>query len=824
MNTTLCPLFVKWVNAINGSGIKNVFTKKATLLVLSVFCAYLCFSQNCSLSPDFISRQDTNNCKRYYFFNYSQPINANIKFTWKFGDGSTSTELNPVHDYSAAGVYQVCLTIDSGANCVKEICKAVQVLCDTCPLSVNYLYAPEPSKPNRIYFQSQVSFPPGNTPFFSWDFGDGSPVSTVGNPTHDYNAPGTYNACLKVYINSTCFKIACKTITIGTTDSCTLQVKWRYEVNVANPRELKFFDQSTGMAAGAQYLWSFGDGSTSTEKEPVHLYQQKGHYKVCLLIKNSNTCAREACQMIAVDSSDCQLMAKFDHRIDSTQRNKVYFINKTIGGQDSVHYMWKFGDGTTSHELNPTHVYQQPGIYEVCLVAESSNGCRSVYCHKVEIGPVINCPLEVKFEWKIDEGNPRKVHFKALNILPTPLVRYLWKFGDGSYSTDKNPVHVYEKPGDYEVCLTISLVNACSKSSCRKIVIREEDCKLKAKFEWKQDEQKPQKIWFFNHSQPVPQIWQTHWTYGDGTSSRDFNSFHEYATPGKYYVCLKVIALNGCIDTYCDSVIVRRRDTCENRSNFRFESSPNNPLEIKFKPEHINTTWKYIWKFGDGTGSVAVTPVHKYERQGKYEVCLTVVQANGCKTTSCKEIKIGASCENTTLKFEYKRDDHRPNKIRFEAVSNVQVVRQKWTIRKDSTIGSFPYVVVLTQNNPTFIFPFAGWYTVCLEATFANGCVKQYCERINIERVVMGNAVNRPVSITPNPARNTARLDLKLENAAMVSISVMDQAGAIKYQLQVSGRAGNNTVYLPVEKLSQGQYLVLLRYGNEARWTRFQKM
>jgi hypothetical protein len=79
-------------------------------------------------------------------------------------------------------------------------------------------------------------------------------------------------------------------------------------------------------------------------------------------------------------------------------------------------------------------------------------------------------------------------------------------------------------------------------------------------------------------------------------------------------------------------------------------------------------------------------------------------------------------------------------------------------------------------------------------------------------------------SVFPYPARNTAIIQLKMEIAGMVSVAVMDEVGAVKYQLQVAGQACNNTIHLPVDKLSQGQYLVQLRYDNQVRWARFQKM
>ena len=501
----------------------------------------------------------------------------------------------------------------------------------------------------------------------------------------------------------------------------------------------------------------------------------------------------------------------------------MYFRNQTISDGSAIHYLWKFGDGKTSNEKSPDHRYQQPGIYEVCLVAETEGGCRSEYCRKVEVRSV-NCELNPKFEWKANPEEPRKIYFKNLTVVPGSVAHYLWKFGDGTTSTEKDPVHFYEKPGEYEVCLIVELDNGCRKVTCEKIVIRPADCTVHAKFEWKQDNRNPAKIWFANTSQPVASIWRTYWYYGDGTTSQDFNSFHEYNKVGKYNVCLKVISLDGCISSFCDSVRVGRMDSCENRSDFKWEPASNNILEVKFKPEHINTTWKYSWKFGDGTGSSAVTPIHKFEKTGEYNVCLTVTQNNGCKTTTCKEVKVGPGCENFQVKFEYKREENRPNKISFTAAGNQPIIKQKWIITRDSAINGFPYVIVLYQNNPTFIFPFAGKYTVCLEATNATGCIKKYCERITIERVVWIPGGVLPLTISPNPTRNEARIQVKLDKDATISLSLLDGAGSIKEQWQVKGLRGNNTITIPVGKLSQGQYLVQVTYGNKVQWAKFQKM
>jgi hypothetical protein len=187
-------------------------------------------------------------------------------------------------------------------------------------------------------------------------------------------------------------------------------------------------------------------------------------------------------------------------------------------------------------------------------------------------------------------------------------------------------------------------------------------------------------------------------------------------------------------------------------------------------------------------------------------------------------VVVGTSCDAAMVKFEYVRDLNRPNKISFTAISNQSIVKQKWIIKRDSTVNGFPYTVVLTSNNPTFIFPFTGSYTVCLEATTVNGCVKQYCERIVIEKVVMAPGLVNPITVSPNPARSVTRIQLKLENPTAVSVTVLDGAGSVKWIQLVNGVSGNNTITLPVEQLSQGQYLVKLVFANQIRWTRFQKM
>jgi len=661
---------------------------------------------------------------------------------WEFGDGSFSNDINPQHTYGGPGTYRVLQRVyDSLQSCFDTVSRLITISTgNTCNIEPAFSFYRDSLNCKKIHFINQ-SVPVSANVHFTWHFGD-STVSNDINPSHEYAVPGNYNVCLTIESGTDCHKELCKTVE-ARCDSCTLLVKFEWRKDSVHTSTVIFTNQTVVPSTGAQYQWSFGDGTTSADRNAVHTYNHPGTYQVCLKVSVNNTCIRELCQAIVIGANICNLQAAFEFMTDSMQRNKVFFFNHTLSNSSVVHYAWKFGDGTTSNDINPVHIYAQPGVYQVCLVAETGDSCRSEQCRNIEIRIEL-CNFTPGFEWRADSSHTNKIYFHNLTIVSSTSFRYLWNFGDGTSSSEINPVHEFAKPGEYQVCLVVELGNLCRKVTCQKIIIHVPECNVHAKFEWRQDGQVPDKIWFANTSQPVANIWKTNWSYGDGTSSQDFNSFHTYSNTGKYYVCLKVTSLNGCGSYFCDSVIV--------------------------KP-----------------------PV--------------------------------TTCDSAHVKFEYRRDSIKPNIISFTAVGNQSLVKQRWIFTRDSSVNGIPWQVVLEQNNPTFIFTVGGWYNVCLVATTANNCVKEYCEKIHIEAVVADSGHREiPIMVFPNPASHSVRLLLNLNSRASVSVTVLSAIGGLQQRMQVSGQAGNNMITIPVDKLSQGQYLVQLRYENQVRWARFQKL
>ena len=678
---------------------------------------------------------------------------------------------------------------------------------------------------HTVNFKSSPDLPAGTIHW--WTFGDATNSPEV-NPVHTYANPGTYWVTHYIQNAATnCRDSFVRTVIIDSVN-CNIQPKFIWHKDSANCLTVRFINQSVPTTTpNAHFVWKFGDGTTSNEVNPVHTYTKEGVYTVCLVMETNNGCRREFCQQVEVRCQPpaCNFEVKFSFRIDSINPLKVFFANQTILTTAAAQFYWSFGDGSTSNEMNPVHQYAAPGTYEVCLKIVVNNTCIRYSCKTIVLATP-PCNLQIDFNWRFDSLQRNKVYFKSFVLsTATVVAHYKWTFGDGGTSNEPNPVHVYQQPGTYKVCLVVEVGN-CRREICKEILIQlpPPPCNVHAKFEWRRDSAQWNKIWFANLSHPVQNIWRTSWTYGDGTSSQDFNSFHTYQQPGKYYVCLKVQSLSGCIDTYCDSVIVRR-DTCENRSDFRFEANPNNLLEYRFKPKFPNSNFKYFWNFGDGASSTQMFPVHKYASRGTYKVCLTVMTSNTCRTTTCYEIRIGQNCDDVKVKFEYRRDSLKPYIIKFHAVSNVPIVQQQWVItRMPTSVFPPPVPVVINGNDPVYTFKDSGWYVVCLNAVTSNNCKKTYCEKIYIEKGANGRLITSTyIPVYPNPATSLVRLEVPVEESTTLKLRVLDGTGSSKIEFSTPARAGNNYIVIPVEKLSNGLYMVEIRYGNQLKLAKFQK-
>ena len=288
-----------------------------------------------------------------YFLNESTD---GLTYFWEFGDGATSTDLNPVHAYPEPGIFIVCLTAtnDFGSD----------TYCDT----LNTFYPPSADfsfmgDPTVIFTDMTTNFPST----WDWFFGDGD-MSALQNPEHTYLANGDYSACLSAG-NPGGTSYVCKTVTI--TSYAITEAAFSFTGDPV----VSFIDLST--EDPFEWAWDFGDGFTSYLQNPIHTYEYNGMYNVCLTATNAGG-SDMSCETVFISNAITGPEAEFSYLIIDLG---IALVDETT--EDPFAWDWDFGDGNTSTEQNPTHLYLVSGNYEICLIATNAGGndmeCKTVF-------------------------------------------------------------------------------------------------------------------------------------------------------------------------------------------------------------------------------------------------------------------------------------------------------------------------------------------------------------------------------------------------------------------------------------------------------------
>jgi len=197
----------------------------------------------------------------------------------------------------------------------------------------------------------------------------------------------------------------------------------------------EFSVQFTANGIAEIYSWDFGDGETSSEKDPIHTYDAFGDYVVCLSVAD-----------ICGQNTDCQEVSicidpTADFAFDVSDL-EVSFYQLSILADD---YQWDFGDGTHSYEPEPVHVYEDYANYIVGLTVFNDCGADQHFdtIYLLE-------PMMCNFSFTVDENGMVQFQDESLNATSC-----YWDFGDGNSSTEQNPAHQYMANGTYQCCLTI---------------------------------------------------------------------------------------------------------------------------------------------------------------------------------------------------------------------------------------------------------------------------------------------------------------------------------------------------------------------------------
>lgn len=531
---------------------------------------------------------------------------------WTFGDGKESVEQNPVHIYQDTGVFTVTLTASNefgSSDAFKS-----QYISVSPALKSKFSADPVTGKaPLRVKF-TDISF--GNPTSWKWDFGDGA-TSNERNPVHTFSSGGAFDVVLDVYREGISDS-STQTIGVGGVPLADFTAD---KTLVSIGEEIQFSDKTTN--SPDSWLWNFGDGSESTVKNPVKTYLGKGIYTVSLYAKNADGKDTE----IKTNYINVGVRPKADFigTVPESQkmnsRQVARFVDKSAGYPTS--WKWDFGDGETSTEQNPVHLYQNDGSYTVSLTVKNTYGEDTK-----SVSNLITVGFGPKVDFKADKtvvGIERNVRFNDLST--NSPITWVWDFGDGATGTGQNPDHAYHEIGVYDVTLTAS--NQYTSTSQTKIhyitvvnIPRTDFVADKTKGS------APFEVRFTDLSKGSPTSWK--WNFSDSWISSDRNPVHKFASDGVYTVSMTATNANGQDTTIKENYIVV---TSGPIADFKVDQRIGKaPFIVRFRDLSTGNPTKWYWEFGDETTSTDKNPEHAYKNEGAYDVRLTVSNQYGSDT------------------------------------------------------------------------------------------------------------------------------------------------------------------------------------------------
>jgi len=206
-------------------------------------------------------------------------------------------------------------------------------------------------------------------------------------------------------------------------------------------------------AANLYYTWNFGDGTSDTVANPMHIYTTQGTYTVTLTTSNHNAgCSNSVTQVFNLNHPIKAIFNTTNTISDSACQYEAIAINNTSIGTPPT-YVWSFGDGSaTSTVTTPSHAYAHPGTYVIQLIATNFVPCSDTAYKTVYIDSQSSATTLSVSDTIICRGT--YITF-GNDVLANGLLHYTWNFGDGDSVQNVNPViYAYNTTGTFTVTET----------------------------------------------------------------------------------------------------------------------------------------------------------------------------------------------------------------------------------------------------------------------------------------------------------------------------------------------------------------------------------
>ncbi len=312
--------------------------------------------------------------------------------------------------------------------------------------------------PLTVSFQGNGTDQDGTIVSYSWDFGDGA-SSNLQNPSHTFTTAGTFTARLTISDND------------GATASATVQINVlppnlppTLSISAAPlsgqaPLNVSFSSSASDSDGSiASYSWDFGDGGSSSQANPSHLYNSAGQYTARLTVRDDDGATASASVQITVTAPNQPPSANLTATPTSGHAPlTVAFVGSGTDPDGTVtSYSWAFGDGLGSTQQSPTHTYSTAGTYTATLTVRDDAGATASKSIQITVQPPNQPPSLTAEASPLRGAPPLTVSFTASASDPDgQIVSVLWDFGDGTTDTRLVTQHTYSVEGTFTALVQV---------------------------------------------------------------------------------------------------------------------------------------------------------------------------------------------------------------------------------------------------------------------------------------------------------------------------------------------------------------------------------
>lgn len=599
---------------------------------------------------------------------------------------------------------------------------------DTLHVEANPVFPTAEAGPDKVICETGTvtlgggSAVPGNT--YSW-----FPTTNLlspSSPSTVYN--GTTNATYELTVTDANNCVSKDTVEV------TIQPKPVPGFSIVNNAlcagdRFQFTNSSTVASGTLSYLWYFGDGQTSTDPNPEHIYATGGPYTVKLVTTTAVGCKDSLSLPITVYRKPTPVFT-LNAPGQCLTNNLFVFTNGSSLTGGTFTGVWNFCDNSSSTVLSPTHSYAQAGTYPVTLVLTSDHGCIDSLRRDLVVDPLPSAAFSINNPAQCLNGNS----FQLTNSSTAPgtTLSTVYHMSDGQPDqTVGNPSVVFGAAGAYNITLTVSTPNGCQSSVSHPVTVHPKpapsftinnpgQCLLNNQFI------------FTSNSSIASGTYTIGWDLGDGTTAAQNSLVHSYTSAATYTVQLLTVSDKGCMDSLRLPVAVHPMPQAAFSINNAAQCLNGNSFVLSNASTVATGTLTYQWTYSDGGSSVQANPVYSFGTDGAYTITLAVTTDKGCPGTITKPVTVHPK-PMPAFAINTAQQCLRGNSYQFTGSGTIHG-------GSFTTVWSFGDGTTSAQANPVHVYTTGGNHPVQQVLTSDKGCK---------------DSITHPVNVITNPVVST---------------------------------------------------------------------